>query len=287
MVLSRVETINDMVRVFRLDVDPARPVKVRPSRSPSLIIPSPKLPRASLIDTPQFLPGQWLDVFVPDVHSPGGFSISSPPSKATGPHPYLELAVQSSHYNPPAVWMWLPDRHILGAALKVRVGGSFVWPPEDVDVSGIERVVFVAGGVGINPLIAILSHLAGEKSRPYDIRFLYSTKTHSTVADSGTVLFLHRLRGIFDGGLVTGGFQLFITGGAPIIWKGSAIDVQNRRISLQDLEAAVGSAEDRSSTLVYLCGGGSPSMVDEFAELLTSAGALGMDKRLVRYEKWW
>ena len=37
----------------------------------------------------------------------------------------------------------------MGQDVLVRVGGSFVWPPPGLDVNQINRVVFVAGGVGI------------------------------------------------------------------------------------------------------------------------------------------
>lgn len=97
----------------------------------------------------QFLPGQWLDVFVPGISKPGGFTITSAPSKAqTGPvspasaaaptppnlpeEPYLELAVQKSPDNPPAHYLWRPAGDILDSELRVRVGGSFVWPPPGI-----------------------------------------------------------------------------------------------------------------------------------------------------------
>lgn len=108
----------------------------------------------------QFLPGQWLDVFVPGISKPGGFTITSSPSKAQkkpiepasaapangtasprpdpAQEPYLELAVQKSPDNPPAQYLWRPTAEILHSELRVRVGGSFVWPPPGVQptVSG-------------------------------------------------------------------------------------------------------------------------------------------------------
>lgn len=102
----------------------------------------------------QFLPGQWLDVFVPGISKPGGFTITSAPSRAqkspappagaapadgtdpapapSAPEPYLELAVQKSPDNPPAQYLWRPVSEILHSELRVRVGGSFVWPPPGV-----------------------------------------------------------------------------------------------------------------------------------------------------------
>ncbi|KAJ0166437.1 AP-1 complex subunit gamma-1 [Colletotrichum tanaceti] len=135
-------------------------------------------------------PGQWLDTFVPGVTKPGGFTITSPPSKASLPSSaYLELAVQKSPSNPPAAWLWEQpsDQSDHGgcahsteeesAQLHVRVGGSFVWPPQNTDLVSLRRVVFIAGGLGINPLMSILSHLADLGECPYDVQFLYSTKT--------------------------------------------------------------------------------------------------------------
>jgi hypothetical protein len=60
----------------------------------------------------------------------------------------VELAVQATK-NPASQWLWRPEQEILNKQLVVRVGGSFTWPPHDLDASKIERLVLVAGGVGI------------------------------------------------------------------------------------------------------------------------------------------
>lgn len=109
----------------------------------------------------KFLPGQWVDTFLPTVRQAGGFTITSTPNEArptstrsssSSSHspPYLELAVQKSK-NPPAQWLWRPIEDILDTQLAVRVGGSFTWPPPPglLDTSAIERLVLIAGGVGI------------------------------------------------------------------------------------------------------------------------------------------
>ena len=80
---------------------------------------------------------------------PGGFTITSTPQNASTSAEFLELAVQRSPRNPAAGWLWRPEAEILGETLLVRVGGSFVWPPPGVDVEGVERVVLIAGGVGV------------------------------------------------------------------------------------------------------------------------------------------
>jgi len=60
----------------------------------------------------------------------------------------LELAVQRSS-NPPAQWLWRPQEDILHKQIVVRVGGSFTWPPQSYDIGSVDRLVLVAGGVGI------------------------------------------------------------------------------------------------------------------------------------------
>lgn len=99
----------------------------------------------------QFRPGQWVDVHIPGLPRAGGFTITSTPdqAKATRENGYLELAVQKSPRNPAAAWLWQWSNVILDSELVVRVGGNFVWPPPNVKVQDITKVVFIAGGVGI------------------------------------------------------------------------------------------------------------------------------------------
>lgn len=62
--------------------------------------------------------------------------------------PYVELAVQKSE-NISAQWLWRPEEDILGSQISIRVGGSFTWPPPKLEVDKIDRLVLIAGGVGI------------------------------------------------------------------------------------------------------------------------------------------
>ena len=111
----------------------------------------------------KFLPGQWLDTFIPGLAQAGGFTITSTPrdAKPSKSYPsYLELAVQKSK-NPPAQWLWRPEQEIVGSQIVVRVGGSFTWPPPAVDVQKIDRVVLVAGGVGIKYVLYLTLPITG------------------------------------------------------------------------------------------------------------------------------
>jgi NAD(P)H-flavin reductase len=248
-----------------------------------------------LPDNSKFLPGQWLDVHVPGIHKAGGFTITSPPSHLPPPTNYLELAIQKSPLNPPAAWLWQNPESILGTELQVRVGGSFVWPPP-LKESEITRVVFIAGGVGINPLMSIVSSLAQQKEEKgklgFHVKFLYTTRDLRPSASLSEFLFLDRLVSVFD---VLGGegqFELFLTSGhkeweeiesRTLSVAGRQLKVQRRRIYDTDLLDALGPVDERVGTVCYICG--VPTMTDEFVGKAKSAK--GIDEMNVFFEKWW
>ncbi|CAM1510265.1 Fc.00g006000.m01.CDS01 [Cosmosporella sp. VM-42] len=252
-----------------------------------------RLLRLALVSGPiKFLPGQWLDTFVPGVSRAGGFTISSPPSAALdSKSPYLELAIQKSPGSPPAAWLWRPREEILNSTLQVRVGGSFVFPPTSTALGQIRRAVLVAGGVGINPLMSMLSHIAELKDE-VDVQVVYASKLPA--GGLGEMLFVTRIAELFAQGKLKGLLRLFITGlsnGEEVLNIGdelkelfaqAKIDIQTRRFSSDDVAAAIGN---RDSTLIYVCG--PPTMTDEIVEVLTSPEGVGLEKRQVLTEKWW
>ncbi|KUI56782.1 Oxidoreductase NAD-binding domain-containing protein 1 [Cytospora mali] len=250
---------------------------------------------------------RWLDVFVPGIDRPGGFTITSPPSKAQKPAgggdptpaPYLELAVKKSPDNIVAQWLWKPADEILDSELRVRVGGSFVWPPPgDLSVT-LRRLVFVAGGVGINPLMSMVSHLAERADPRYTIDFLYSVRDPGDGnRNASDVLFLQRLANIFNGGNIKGKLRLFLTpsggsghgdgsgdaeGSDDEKVMGLDLTYKRRRITTDDIASVIG--KDKNLAVVYICG--PPTMTDGFVERLTSTKGLGMENHRVLYEKWW
>ncbi|KAI0854379.1 hypothetical protein F5Y00DRAFT_256871 [Daldinia vernicosa] len=286
--LTKIDEINDKIRLFRLEL--SAPLR--------------------------FLPGQWLDVFVPGVSKAGGYTITSPPSLARphlSPGPaqaqspgYVELAVQKS-VDPPAAWLWQNPDEIIYAELRVRVGGSFVWPPEGIDANSLRRVVFVAGGVGVNPLMSMLSTIAETTGAdaPFQVHFLYSLKDDDDGSGgrrADRLQFVERLAGIFASGRVKGWLRLFLTSGNGIGDEGGGIvgcagggegeggeskaPFQARRMTVDDIAEAVGDAEERRTAVVYVCG--VPTMTDEFVLKLTDTEAgLGMESHRVLCEKWW
>ncbi|KAJ5380152.1 uncharacterized protein N7496_002580 [Penicillium cataractarum] len=275
-----------------------------------------------------FLPGQWLDVHIPSISTAGGFTITSTPADAQalpspeapgaetllgeeagsaiplqGREPYVELAVQDSPANPPAAWLWKPLPEILGKELNIRVGGSFVWPPTSVDVRKVKNVVFIAGGVGINPLISILSHLNNqvETTQPLNIHFLYSSRLpqgHETASPEESlsqILFLprirqiilsqrqsHRLRICLDLFLTDSNSSRLAPANSP-----TDLTIHSKRIEKHDLQSAViggdGKLDPRES-VAYVCG--PPQMTDEMVELLKGILGEGGEQR-VFFEKWW
>ncbi|KAK3491410.1 hypothetical protein B0T13DRAFT_73777 [Neurospora crassa] len=260
--------------------------------------------------TIQFSAGQWLDVYVPTVSKAGGFTITSAPSAAVAqqglddhaPQAYLELAIQKSPNNPPAAWLWQPVPEIMNTEVKVRVGGSFVWPPAGIDLSSLRKVVLVAGGVGINPLMSILSAIAddvkhGNVSEICEMTMLYSMKDPGPPRDVTKMLFLERLAWLFAKRMVRGTFRLFLTrpldnqqrvavsniGGGMVNCHGFEVKFASRRISLSDIASSVG--DDRDSAVVYVCG--VPTMTDEMVEKLVSNDGLGMKRDRIFFEKWW
>ncbi|KAG4432472.1 hypothetical protein IFR05_012038 [Cadophora sp. M221] len=276
VILSQISQVNSSIRLLCLT-----PVEKEPIR---------------------FQPGQWVDLHIPTLPSPGGFTLTSTPSTSSS---YLELAIQRPPIPPkavstsksftPAHWLWQPPSQILNTTLAIRTGGSFTWPPPfPQSTKNIKRVVFIAGGVGINPLMSMLSVIAENKRNSPDgkvgfkIVFLYSVRSSP---DSGgrseEILFLARLREIFGILGEEGEFRLFVTGdegGEGGFGRDSGgLHVQRRRIKERDLDDALGEKGEREGTVVYVCG--VPGMTDQFVEL--TGKAEGMDEKRVLSEKWW
>ncbi|KAK4980931.1 hypothetical protein LTR28_011983 [Elasticomyces elasticus] len=303
--LSRIERVNESVRLLKLQpVDRNRGVP------------------AGLVAV-KFRAGQWLDVFIPGLRKAGGFTITSTPGEAqllsttavsntataaaaSVTPPYLELAIQQSA-NPPAQWLWRPTEEVLGRQLVVRVGGSFHWPPLGIPEEGVDRLVLVAGGVGIkrntrgrglngwgkrnSPLISILAHLAQSPAerRPKRIHFLYSTRPPPASSPDvvAAVLFLPRLvrlRELLEETGTRTELSLFLTGveEPPTSGAGWPRGTRVGRITRGDLLEAVGEVAGRAGTLAYVCG--PPRMTDQVVEFLQ--GQEGMKGRVL-CEKWW
>lgn len=162
----------------------------------------------------------------------------------------------------------------------------------------IDNVVFVAGGVGINPIMSMLSamdlagpgRLGGMVKR---VRMLYASKRE--MGENGKkeeVLFedqLQRLAAKYkDSQEVDLQYTFFETGEAHTATDSEGWEKANckrviGRIKHEHLFDAIGHGASRETSLVYVCG--VPSMTDEFVQLLRSSD--GMDEKRVLCEKWW
>jgi hypothetical protein len=279
---------------------------------------------------------------VPGVDKAGGFTLTCPPSAAlasstTGRdggeeerslQPYLELAVQASPENPAAAWLWRPARQILGETLQVRIGGAFVFPPSPSTVDddgredglrGVRRLVLVAGGVGVNPLVSILGHLADTPTlaEKLEVHMAYASKGPRGRSDNGDigereeeeallkdVVFLDRITTIFGQRRVRGSLSLYITSqdgsssasassslsSSPttkaLEMNSAAVLRHSRRMTIDDVTAIIGTSDDEvRSSLVYICG--PPAMTDELHAALVSDDGCAMDVHRVMTEKWW
>lgn len=175
----------------------------------------------------------------------------------------------------------------------MRVGGSFVWPPPNVDIGSIRKLVFVAGGVGINPLMSIISHLHQTElpKNVKQIQLLYTTR-YPQSKNPSSILFFDRLRTLFHNSAYDSTFALFLTQCSEAevddLFGNMGTDVTRPeticgRISHMALLGALGPVEERRGTVACVCG--VPGMTDEFVEILR--GAEGMEEKRVLCEKWW
>jgi len=158
-------------------------------------------------------------------------------------------------------------------------------------------VVFIAAGVGINPIMSMLSAMSLRAPSWVDgmvrhVRVLYSTRR----IDEEEVLFEERLSRMAEkyrvghaGDKLTEvnfEFTMYETNGsdAKSEEKGnSATKRKYRRITHDDLTAALGPENLRGNTLAYACG--PPDMTDDFVAFLQKSP--GMEEKRVLCEKWW
>ncbi|KAK4574387.1 hypothetical protein LTR86_002149 [Recurvomyces mirabilis] len=267
VILSNIREINPAVRLLRLSArDPQHTIKVRRPLT---------------------------DYIIHEGLKAGGFTITSTPFEAQTRRdspPFLELAIQKSS-NPLAQWLWRPEADILGSQLMVRVGGSFTWPPQGLYAEKIERLVLVAGGVGIK-----YGWNWGCGSRPKEIHFLYGTKAGSSDPDPQSILFLPRLLDLVAAidQPINITLSLYLTdlghSDQGMLEHGKLPNrTFGRRIAETDLAGALDGwkerlpgGEGRHRTVCYVCG--PQKMTDEFVGFLAKQDGMGPERVLC--EKW-
>jgi ferredoxin-NADP reductase len=143
---------------------------------------SPSTSSSTTTSTFHFVPGQWVD-FQPLPTSSwktndnnrnktiGGYSITSIPQSL----PYIDLAIQSSRH-PVAEWVTYHAK--VNDWVNLRVGGSFTYATGKTTSDSCAtmkqgRLLFVAGGVGINPLFSMIQQWS------VDLRQQHERNRHS------------------------------------------------------------------------------------------------------------
>jgi ferredoxin-NADP reductase len=154
----------------------------------------------------------------------------------------------------------------------------------------------VAGGVGVNPIMSMLSAMHGLGSGRVGgmvgcVRVLYTVRKRI----GEEVLFYKRIKDIAGSyernENVDFKFVLHETGGegmegvsdaeGPV--KSKSVEHKSRRIEHGDLLDCLGPEEERKKAVVYVCG--PPMMADEFVDVLGKVP--GMENGRVLCEKWW
>lgn len=164
------------------------------------------------------------------------------------------------------------------------------------ECESIDRAVFIAGGVGINPIMSMISTLNEVGTSQTlggmvkNVRVLYTSRREKdSDGQAAQVLFETRLKGIAskweNHQQVDYKYSFFETSSQSSDGdlRPSNMSVHSRRIAQHDLFEALGPETERANTVVYVCG--LPTMTDQFVELLKHAP--GMDQKRVLCEKWW
>jgi len=152
-------------------------------------------------------------------------------------------------------------------------------------------VVFIAGGVGINPFMSMLSSISETLNAEFQVEVLYSLRDPGMGRSLDEMLFVERIGKILQklnsGSGRRGPLKLFLTKGLEKsgVLEGNGFQTRfiGRRIEEADLISALGTVKERAGTVVYICG--PPRMTDELVDIAKKAE--GMDERHVLCEKWW
>lgn len=137
-----------------------------------------------------FSPGQWVD-FQPLPNNTswkppsdgrgtiGGYSITSIPQSL----PYIDLAIQKSRH---PVANWVADCADVNDMVQLRVGGSFTYTAATATSNKQRRLLFIAGGVGINPLFSMIQQWhVNQTTEKNENRVVDSTSSRAVLLYSG------------------------------------------------------------------------------------------------------
>jgi NAD(P)H-flavin reductase len=156
-----------------------------------------------------------------------------------------------------------------------------VWPPPPTSTDkAVSRALFLAGGVGINPLMAMLAHLdgTGEMGALRRVDVVYSVRVPEEGFVVERVLFLSELLEVQERWRVRLSVHLFVTGE---VGGDHGQVFSNKRVTREDLRDMLDG--DVDETVAYVCG--PPDMTDDLVLFLQEE--ICMPKDRVLCEKWW
>lgn len=211
-----------------------------------------------------FKAGQWVDFFIPDVATVGGFSVCSSPCLYQEKK-QIELAVKNSSH-PPA--HWVHSNCSEGIQVDLKFGGDFFYDPSPTETGN--PLLLLAGGVGINPLISILLHATSLPHCP-SIRLLFSAKGYEELLFKEEILSVCKT-------LPQVSVHFFLTGetSSP---KPLNAETNFRRVSQEDILHSVEKLGP--DCRCYICG---PVGMIQFA---SGACEKILPKTSIFYESWW
>ncbi|GBB86666.1 hypothetical protein RclHR1_13040002 [Rhizophagus clarus] len=223
-----------------------------------------------------FLPGQWLDVFIPDVSIVGGFSLTSTPQTYKETNTF-ELAIKYSNH-PPA--KWFHEQANIGDEVNVRVGGEFVWDSLKEKQEQTEHVIFIAGGVGINPLISMLESICQDKLLDKEKSFVKKIRLFYSVRTFNELLFYKRIEGLNKQFPEMLECSYFLTREDPVH---KSEFYYKQRIGKKFIKDVIEKEREYLEKLkCFVCG---PSaMEDDVIKFLKESG---VDEKRILFEKWW
>jgi ferredoxin-NADP reductase len=242
----------------------------------------PDLPLAPPAAPFSFRSGQWIDLAIPGIPQVGGYTLVSPPSAAASAG--IDIAVKRARH-PPAAWVHGPAARE-GALVAVRVGGDFTLAslPAPYD-----RLVLLAGGVGVNPLYCMLLELSSSSSsssssarraaRRIDLLYLARTREE--------LLFAAELQALgASGGALAGVLHLHLLttrdGAAGAAPAGAAREGRAALAAGLVAAACSGAAGGSAGVGVLVCG--PPSFSESMISAAAGGGAL---PEHVHCERWW
>ena len=254
----------------------------------------------------------------------GGYSITSIPASL----PQFELAIQSSRH---PVAGWATARALPNDVVDVRVGGTFTYEGNvgstnttNDDNGDGQRLLFIVGGVGINPLLSMIRQWNADWTTEERRRNGEKTSRAMLLYSCGTMedlLFVPQLDELV--GERPDRFRVVCTtthrwrqqrmsedqhdGGKVIASGNTCIDFREGRIDETMVNTAVGWLNDESENgimasgeapswidnknenaivadAIYVCG--PPGMPESMMKILLD-GSLVQSEEDVHFEKWW